>query len=144
MLIASEATIAAPPDAVYAVVADLRGRPRWLTEMADVDAPNGPAGVGTRFTATSSLLLHQFRGVSEVVAADGATRISEDVHLGARFRSTWWIESAPAGARLRHHIELDLPRGPLRLIVGPLLAWRLRRMSRRSLRLLGETLSRAS
>jgi hypothetical protein len=144
VLIASEATIAAPPDIVYAAVADLRARPRWLTEMADVDAPEGSAVPGTRFTATSSLLLHQFHGVSDVTDADGSRRLSEDVHLGARFRSTWWIDATEGGASLRHHIELELPRGPLRVVIGPLLAWRLRRMSRRSLRLLSGELSRAS
>jgi polyketide cyclase/dehydrase/lipid transport protein len=144
VLIESDAVIPAPPADVYAAVADLAGRPTWLTEMSDVDAPPGPATPGTRFTASSALLMHRFHGVSEICDADGVSMLSEDVHLGARFHSTWWVESTDTGAVLRHRIDLDLPRGPLRVVIGPLLAWRLRRMSRRSLRILAARLSQAS
>lgn len=130
----------ASADVVYAAVADLRDRPRWLTEMSDVDAPGTPAQAGTRFTATSSLLMHSFHGASDVQEADGASRLSEEVHLGARFRSTWTVEPSPTGSILRHRIELDLPTGPLGWIARVLLGWRLRRMSRHSLRLLAAQL----
>ena len=126
----------AEADVVYAAVADLRQRPHWLTEMSDVDAPATPAEPGTRFTATSSLLLHSFHGASDVREADGVSRLSEEVHLGARFRSTWTVEPSPGGSVLRHRIELDLPTGPLGWLARIVLGWRLRRMSRRSLHLL--------
>src|SRR5258705_1337375 len=107
MLIETEAPMPASADVVYAAVADLRERPQWLTEMSAVDAPAGPAQTGTRFTATSSLLLHSFHGASDVREADGTSRLREEVHLGARFLSTWTVEAAPTGSVLRHRIELD-------------------------------------
>ena len=136
--------MSAPPAAVYDAVADLRHRPAWLTEMSDVDAPSGPARAGTRFTATSSILMHRFHGTSCVEVADGTTHLTEEVHIGARFRSTWTVEPAGDGATLRHTIELDLPTGPLGWLLRGVLGWRLRRMSNRSLRLLAARLSRAS
>ena len=141
MRIESESRIAAPTDAVYAAVTDLRRRPTWLHEMSEVDAPDGPASPGTRFTATSSLLLHRFHGASHVDEANGASRVSEEVHLGARFRSTWTIEPSPTGSVLRHQIDLDLPTGPLGWAARLILGRRLRRMSRRSLGLLAAELS---
>jgi hypothetical protein len=144
MLIETESAMPAPADAVYAAVADLRGRPAWLTEMSDVDAPAGRPEAGTRFTATSSLLMHSFHGASDVREADGVSRFSEEVHLGARFHSTWTIEPTASGSVLRHRIELDLPTGPLGWIARIALGWRLRQMSRRSLRLLAKQISPAS
>jgi hypothetical protein len=144
MLIESQSAMPASADDVYAAVADLRQRPTWLTEMSEVDAPPGPAQAGTRFTATSSLLLHSFHGASDVREADGVSRLTEEVHLGARFQSTWTIVPTPTGSVLRHRIELDLPTGPLGWIARIALGWRLRQMSRRSLRLLARRLSSAS
>jgi hypothetical protein len=145
MRIETSATMPAPADAVYAAVADLRGRPRWLTEMSDVDAPPSPATAGTHFTARSSLLLHSFHGASAVEEADGRSRFREEVHLGARFKSEWTIEPAAAGAVvLRHTIDLDLPSGPLGWLARVMLGRRLRQMSRRSQALLAEQLSRSA
>jgi hypothetical protein len=141
VLIETESTIPAAPERVYRAVADARDRPQWLTEMSDVDAPEGPVQPGTRFTATSSLLLHSFHGASEVHEADGISRVSEEVHLGARFHSTWTIVPSPTGSVLRHRIELDLPTGPLGWLARVVLGRRLRRMSQRSLGLLATQLS---
>jgi hypothetical protein len=138
VLIETESTMPASPDVVYSAVADLRDRPRWLTEMSDVVAKVNPAQAGTRFTATSSLLLHRFHGASDVQVADGSRTVVEEVHLGARFLSKWTVDPAATGTVLRHSIELDLPTGPLGWAARLILGWRLRRMSRRSLRLLAE------
>src|SRR5690349_10244804 len=132
MRIETTATMASAPDAVYAAIADLQGRPRWLTEMSDVDAPATPAGAGTHFTANSSLLLHRFHGASHVEVADANRRFVEEVHLGARFVSEWTVEPHEEGTVLRHRIDLDLPAGPLGWVARTLLGWRLRRMSRHS------------
>jgi hypothetical protein len=134
----------APADAVYAAVTDLRARPRWLTEMSDVEAPPGPVEPGTRFSANSALLLHTFHGVSEVQAADGGTSLVEEVHIGARFHSTWTIEPTATGSVLRHRIDVDLPTGPLGWLARAVLGWRLRRMTRHSLAVLADRLSRAA
>jgi len=74
---------------VYAVLADLSSRPNWLAELRHVDAPPGPATAGTRFTGESSLLFHDFAGVSEVVIAEPGKALEEHVLLGARMVSRW-------------------------------------------------------
>ena len=55
-------TTTAPPEAVYDVIADLRNHLVWSGERAEsdgfkmltLDAPDGPATVGTTFTSTGS------------------------------------------------------------------------------------------
>jgi hypothetical protein len=144
MRIESAATTTVPAKTLYATIADLRHRPQWLHEMSDVDAPAGPIHAGTRFTANSSLLLHTFHGVSDVKHADGDGTLVEEVHLGARFVSTWSVEPTATGSVVRHRIDLDLPTGPLGWAARLVLGWRLRRMSRRSLKLLSEVVSQSS
>lgn len=140
MLIESSAAMAASPDEVYAAVTDIDTRPLWLREISDVEpAPDGP-----RFNATSSLLLHRFHGASQVTHSDAPRQLVEDVHLGARFRSTWTVTPSATGSALTHRIELELPAGPLGWVARMLLGWRLRQMSRKSLRLLAVRLSSAS
>jgi Polyketide cyclase / dehydrase and lipid transport len=53
----SLAVIEGPIDTVWAVVADIAGQPRWMTDMKAVqlDSP-GPVGVGTRGVATIRML----------------------------------------------------------------------------------------
>jgi uncharacterized protein YndB with AHSA1/START domain len=130
----------ASPEALFAVVADPARRPQWLAELQEVDALPGPATTGTRFTGRSSVLMHDFIGDSEVVRADAPHVLSEQVVIGARLTSTWTFEpvgdAGGAGTRVVHRIEIDYPRGPFAWLETRVLAWRLRRTQRQSLRAL--------
>jgi uncharacterized protein YndB with AHSA1/START domain len=120
--------VGAPPDAVYALVADVGRRTEWLAELRRIDAPPGPVGEGTRFTGQSSLLWHDFVGTSEVVRAEPGQALAEEVFLGARFTSEWEFTPSPdgRGTVVRHCVSIDFPNGPL----GRLERWVLRRRMR--------------
>jgi len=119
------------------VLADLSSRPNWLAELRQVDAPPGPAAVGTRFTGESSLLFHDFAGVSEVVVAEPGRALEEHVVLGARMVSRWTLDRDGATrTRVTHVIDIDFPTGPLGRIERWVLRRRLGQLQRRSLRAL--------
>lgn len=119
-----ERVVAAAPDAVYAVVADLQRRPTWLGELVHIDPKATTATVGTHFEGESRLLLHRFPGSSEIIRADPGVALSERVHLGARLTSEWtFAPTANGGTRVRHCMEVTLPGGPL----GPIERFVLRR-----------------
>jgi hypothetical protein len=129
--------VGADPGAVYAVLADLSSRPTWLAELRRVDAPSGPAVVGTRFTGESSLLFHDFAGASEVVTATPGRALEEHVVLGAHMVSRWTLDHDGASTtRVTHVIEIDFPTGPLGRLERWLLRRRLAQLQRRSLRAL--------
>ena len=126
--------VGADAGAVYAVLADLSSRPNWLAELRKVDAPPGPATAGTRFTGESSLLFHDFAGVSEVVVAEPGRALEEHVLLGARMVSRWTLENdGVARTRVTHEIDIDFPTGPLGRIERWVLRRRLGQLQRRSL-----------
>jgi hypothetical protein len=136
--------VGADPGAVYAVLADLSSRPAWLAELRRVDAPPGPAAVGTRFTGESSLLFHDFAGVSEVVTAEPGRELAEEVLLGARMVSRWTLENDGATrTRVTHVIEIDFPTGPLGRLERWVLRRRLAQLQRRSLAGLGDVVGGA-
>ena len=57
-------SIDAPPEAVWALIAEPSTRPSWMTELHRVEAVPGPVTVGDRFTGQSSILFHDFIGAS--------------------------------------------------------------------------------
>ena len=123
------------------MLADLSSRPDWLAELRHVDAPPGPATVGTRFTGQSSLLFHDFAGVSEVVVAEPGKTLEEHVLLGARMVSRWTLErhaDSDARTRVTHVIDIDFPTGPLGRIERWVLRRRLGQLQRRSLAALAD------
>lgn len=126
--------VGADTGAVYAVLADLRSRPDWLAELRTVNAPPGRATTGTRFTGESSLLFHNFAGVSEVVVAEPGKALEEHVLLGARMVSRWTLERDGATrTRVTHVIDIDFPTGPLGRIERWVLRRRLGQLQRHSL-----------
>lgn len=127
------ADVAAPPEAVWAVLADPSTRPSWMTELAEVDAAPGPVGVGDRFNGRSSILFHDFIGASEVTVAEPGRRLAEEVVIGARFVSRWEVEATSAGARVHHTIDVEFPSGPFSALERWILRRRLLRMQRQSL-----------
>jgi uncharacterized membrane protein len=106
--------VAASPQEVYEVIADIARRPDWLTELRQVEAPAGSVEVGTRFTAQPSMLLHHLPGVSEVVRAEPGRVLAEQIHVGARFVSEWELSPSPdgRGTVVRHCMTVDFPGGP--------------------------------
>jgi hypothetical protein len=124
----------------YDVIADVAGRPRWLSELRRVEAPPGAAFEGGRFVGQSSLLFHDFLGVSEVIRADPGRTLAEEVYLGARFTSEWTLETVDGGTCIRHVVDVDFPAGPLGRIERFVLRRRLASMQRASLQALADSL----
>jgi uncharacterized protein YndB with AHSA1/START domain len=134
--------VAAPPEAVYAVVADLRGRPGWLRELVHVDPTAGTAEPGTRFEGESRLFLHRFPGSSVVVRAEPGRALAERVHLGARLVSEWSFEPTGDGrTRVQHSMDVVLPGGPLGRIERFLLRRRVASLQRAALEALDSLVS---
>jgi uncharacterized protein YndB with AHSA1/START domain len=122
--------IAAPPDDVYARIADPRQRSAWLPELETTDAPDRPVERGDRFLGVASVAGHRVVGHSEVVAASAAAgRLEERVVVGARFTTSWTVtpHRDGQGCRVTHAIDFDYPRG----LLGPLERWVLGRWAGR-------------
>ena len=94
-------TSTAPPEAVYDVIADLRNHLVWSGERAESDgfkmltleAPEGPATVGTTFTSTGSAGKDTFHDRSVVTEATRPHRfvIETDARLERRRARTWLV-----------------------------------------------------
>lgn len=127
--------IAAPPDQVWACIADVGRRPSWMTELTKVEAGPGLVSTGDRFTGRSSLLLHDFIGKSEVTKAEPGRILTEEVVIGARFVSHWEVvETEGGGSSVRHEIDVEYPNGPFSPVERWVLRRRLVRMQRDTLR----------
>lgn len=128
--------IEAPPEAVWAVVADPSLRPAWMTELRRVDAAPGEVSVGDRFLGESSILLHDFIGASEVTAVEAPKLLAEEVVIGARFVSRWELVPSLDGVSttVRHTIDVEFPAGPFSWLERWVLRRRLLRMQQASLR----------
>jgi hypothetical protein len=127
--------IAAPPEAVFAAVADWEGQTEWVA-LTTVTADGGPHRVGERLVADTRLLGVGFRDPMEVTRFDPPSRI--DVrHLGrvVRGTGTFLVEPAPGGAWFVWAEDVELPLGVAgRLgfaVVGPAFRLLLRRSLRR-------------
>jgi hypothetical protein len=89
----------APPEAVFDVIADLRNHLIWSGERAEsdgfkmltLDAPPGPAAVGTGFTSSGSAGKDTFhdRSVVTRVTRPRTFVIETDAHLERRKAETW-------------------------------------------------------
>jgi hypothetical protein len=127
--------IAAPPEAVFAAVADWEGQSEWVA-LTRVTGDGGPHRVGERLVAETGVAGIGFRDPMEVTRFDPPHRI--DVrHLGRVVRGTgiFRVEPAPGGAFLVWVEDVDLPLGVAgRLgftVVGPAFRLLLRRSLRR-------------
>jgi carbon monoxide dehydrogenase subunit G len=126
--------VAAPPEAVFAAVADWERQSDWVA-FTTVTAEGGPHRVGERVLAVTKVAGVGFSDPMEVTRWEPPRRV--DVrHLGRVLRGTgtFLVEPAPGGAWFVWSEDLDLPLGVAgRLgfaVVGPAF----RRMLRRSLR----------
>lgn len=127
------AVVGAAPGAVYDVLADIARRPEWLHELRRVEAPHGPVEVGTRFTGTSSLFLHEFVGESEVMRVEPGRALAERIVLGVRLASEWELTATEGGTLVRHCLVVELPGGPLSRLERWVLRRRLAAMQKSSL-----------
>jgi carbon monoxide dehydrogenase subunit G len=126
--------VAAPPEAVFAAVADWERQSDWVA-FTTVTAEGGPHRVGERLLAVTKVAGVGFSDPMEVTRWEPPRRV--DVrHLGRVLRGTgtFLVEPAPGGAWFVWSEDLDLPLGVAGrfgfAVVGPAF----RRMLRRSLR----------
>lgn len=89
------ATIDAPADAVYVLIADPARRVDWLPELAVTSGGDRILETGDRCDGESELFFHRFMGSSEVVDAASGRFLEEELVVGARLRSRW--ELSPDG-----------------------------------------------
>ena len=92
-------TSTASPQTVYDTIADLRNHLDWSGERASsetfkllsMEAPEGPAAVGTAFTSSGSADNGTFHDRSEVTVASGPTTfvIETDSHLDRKRGKPW-------------------------------------------------------
>jgi len=127
------AAVAATPDEVYALIADIARRPEWLTELRRVDPPAGPVEVGTRFTAEPEVMWHHLAGASEVVRAEPGQALAEEIHVGARFLSEWELVPSADGTVVRHCMTIEFPGGPLSRLERWVLRRRVASLQKKSL-----------
>jgi Polyketide cyclase / dehydrase and lipid transport len=94
-------TTTASPEAVYDVIADLRNHLVWSGEraasdgfkMLSLEAPEGPATVGTTFTSSGSAGRDTFHDRSVVTEASRPNRfvIETDARLERKRAETWEV-----------------------------------------------------
>jgi hypothetical protein len=112
-----------PPEAVYAVLADVQdyihGPGSPVPEMEKI--PPGPTVVGTRWREVVRLLPFVTMTMwSEVTDVVPGRRLGETFHgPWMTGRITYEIDPTPDGSILRHRETLQ-PHGPLRLLAGPM------------------------
>ena len=95
----TSAMSAAPPQVVYETISDLRNHLDWSGERAadekfkllSLDAPEGPAAVGTTFASSGSAENGTFNDRSEVTVATppSAFVIETDAHLARKRGKPW-------------------------------------------------------
>jgi hypothetical protein len=95
----TSATSAAPPQVVYETIADLRNHLDWSGERASsqtfkllsIEAPEGPAAVGTAFSSSGAADNGTFHDRSEVTVATSPSAfvIETDAHLDRKRGKPW-------------------------------------------------------
>jgi carbon monoxide dehydrogenase subunit G len=135
--------IAAPPEAVFAAVADWEGQSAWVA-FTTVTADSGPHRVGERLLAVTKVAGVGFSDPMEVTRWEPPRRV--DVrHYGRVLRGTgsFLVEPAPGGAWFVWSEDLDLPLGAAGrfgfAVVGPVFRLMLRRSLRRLARMVEAT-----
>jgi hypothetical protein len=92
-------TSSAPPSTVYETIADLRNHLDWSGDRASsetfkllsIDAPDGPAAIGTAFSSTGAADNGTFHDRSVVTEASSPTTfvIETDAHLDRKRGKPW-------------------------------------------------------
>ncbi|MER7078098.1 Polyketide cyclase / dehydrase and lipid transport [Saccharopolyspora kobensis] len=118
----STASISAPQDEVWAVLADVPGWPRWTPTVSSVAALDGELRVGRRFRVKQPGVAAAVWEVVEVEPGSSfcwATRFA-----GGRMVASHWIRAAGEGSEVRLRIDFT---GGLARLLTPLVAGRIRR-----------------
>jgi carbon monoxide dehydrogenase subunit G len=127
--------VAAPPEAVFAAVADWEGQSEWVA-FTKVTADGGPHRVGERLVAVTKVAGVGFSDPMELTRWEPPHR-AEVRHLGrvVRGTGTFLVEPAPGGAWFVWAEDVDLPLGVVGrlgfVVVGPAVRLLLRRSLRR-------------
>jgi quercetin dioxygenase-like cupin family protein/uncharacterized protein YndB with AHSA1/START domain len=119
--------VAAPPEAVFAALADARTYPRWWTPVyLEVEA-DGPAEVGSEsrqhFKGRLPYHLHTRSVVSEL---DRPARITAEVDGDLRGRGTWTVTPTATGTHVRFDWQVHADRALLKAltpVLRPLFRW---------------------
>jgi uncharacterized protein YndB with AHSA1/START domain/mannose-6-phosphate isomerase-like protein (cupin superfamily) len=122
-----EWSVAAPPEAVFAAIADARSYPEWWRPVyLDVDA-DGPARLGSEsHQHFKGRLPYHLRTRSVVVALDPPHILTADVHGDLRGHGTWTLTPSATGTHVRFDWQVYADRRLLRLLtplLRPLFRW---------------------
>lgn len=117
-------TVAAAPEAVWALVSDVTRMGSWSPETTGcrwLGGATGPA-VGARFRGTNRKGLRRWSTTCEVTAADAGRRFAFEVTYGPVRISTWDYTFSPDGAGTRV-VESWTDRRPgwMRTLSGPVM-----------------------
>ena len=116
----------APAERVMDRIATPSTWPRWQSEILSTEGPRR-VGEGDVVEGRARLLGFDVRGRSAAVDVTDEV-FFEDVIVGVRMRIRYTVIPDGAGSVIAHHMEADLPAGPLGRVLSVFLARRLRRM----------------
>lgn len=100
--------------------------PAWQSEILATEGPQR-VGPGDVVEGRARLLGFDVRGRSAAVEVDDRV-FFEDVIVGVRMRIRYTVTPDGSGSVISHHMEADLPAGPLGRLLSVFLARRLRKM----------------
>ncbi|HEX7301210.1 MAG TPA: SRPBCC family protein [Solirubrobacteraceae bacterium] len=119
--------VAAPPEAVFAAIADARTYPEWWRPVyLDVEA-DGPAALGKESRQHfKGRLPYHLNTRSVIVAIDAPRTLTADVDGDLRGRGTWTLTPTASGTHVRFDWQVHADRRLLRLLtplLRPLFRW---------------------
>ena len=127
--------IDAPPERVWALIADWEGSTAWMVDATTVEVLGEPReGVGTRIRAVTKIAGVPLTDMMEVVEWE-PNRLIGVMHRGWPIRGLAWFELRDAGdgtTLFEWAEELDPPLGPLGELGGALLRRPIERVLRKS------------
>ena len=126
-LFVDEWEVAAPPEAVFAAIADARTYPEWWRPVyLDVDA-DGPAELGKESRQHfKGRLPYHLHTRSRVVALDAPRTVTADVDGDLRGRGTWTLTPVATGTHVRFDWQVHADRRLLRAltpVLRPVFRW---------------------
>ncbi|MGE0226993.1 MAG: SRPBCC family protein [Dehalococcoidia bacterium] len=134
-------TIARPPEAVAAYLADPRNDPEWIGGLVEVVPPSGPIAAGTQVKRIAKFMGRRIHYVLEVEHHEpGRLLRMRSVEAPFPMRVTYEVTPADGGSRVALRVEGG-PGGLARL-VHPLMAIEVGRNLRGDLRRLRARLER--
>jgi uncharacterized protein YndB with AHSA1/START domain/mannose-6-phosphate isomerase-like protein (cupin superfamily) len=119
--------VAAPPEAVFAAIADARTYPQWWRPVyLDVDA-DGPAELGKESRQHfKGRLPYHLHTRSRVVELDAPRLVTAEVDGDLRGRGTWTLTPTASGTHVRFDWQVHADRKLLRVltpVLRPLFRW---------------------